>query len=96
MLASLDEQFNVRLVNASSVDTVSICNHSCVHLYHRPSTCSIFLTADHWNYHLIYFYLFMIPSTELSHKKLIVNVEKTVGAQLNDAEAKIAEVQKVG
>jgi len=38
----------------------------------------------------------MIPSTELSHKKLIVNVEKTVGAQLNDAEAKIAEVQKVG
>ncbi|OEL28372.1 hypothetical protein BAE44_0010611 [Dichanthelium oligosanthes] len=29
-----------------------------------------------------------------SHKKLLVNAEKTVGAQLNDAEVKIAEVQK--
>ncbi|GJN20573.1 hypothetical protein PR202_gb07965 [Eleusine coracana subsp. coracana] len=31
-----------------------------------------------------------------SHKKLLVNAEKTVGAQLNDAESKIAEVQKRG
>ncbi|KAG2549217.1 hypothetical protein PVAP13_9KG167800 [Panicum virgatum] len=31
---------------------------------------------------------------KLSHKKLIVNAEKTVGAQINDAEAEIAEVQK--
>ncbi|KAG8095324.1 hypothetical protein GUJ93_ZPchr0012g19577 [Zizania palustris] len=29
-----------------------------------------------------------------SHKKLILNAEKTVGAQLNDAETKIAGVQK--
>ncbi|KAF0926058.1 hypothetical protein E2562_020734 [Oryza meyeriana var. granulata] len=29
-----------------------------------------------------------------SHKKLLQNAEKTVGAQLNDAEIKIAEVQK--
>ncbi|CAN6288250.1 unnamed protein product [Urochloa humidicola] len=29
-----------------------------------------------------------------SHKKLLVNAEKTVGTQLNDAEVKIAEVQK--
>ncbi|TVU30997.1 hypothetical protein EJB05_22659, partial [Eragrostis curvula] len=29
-----------------------------------------------------------------SHKKLLVNAEKTVGVQLNDAESKIAEVQK--
>uniref|UniRef100_A0A0D9XJI4 Meiosis-specific protein ASY3-like coiled-coil domain-containing protein n=1 Tax=Leersia perrieri TaxID=77586 RepID=A0A0D9XJI4_9ORYZ len=29
-----------------------------------------------------------------SHKKLLQNAEKTVGAQLNDAETKIAEVQK--
>uniref|UniRef100_A0A804PF56 Desynaptic2 n=1 Tax=Zea mays TaxID=4577 RepID=A0A804PF56_MAIZE len=29
-----------------------------------------------------------------SHKKLLANAEKTVGAQLNDAETKIAEVQK--
>ncbi|XP_066318011.1 meiosis-specific protein PAIR3-like isoform X2 [Miscanthus floridulus] len=29
-----------------------------------------------------------------SHKKLLVNAEKTVGAQINDAETKIAEVQK--
>ncbi|CAL4916594.1 unnamed protein product [Urochloa decumbens] len=29
-----------------------------------------------------------------SHKKLLVSAEKTVGAQLNDAEVKIAEVQK--
>ena len=34
--------------------------------------------------------------TESSHKKLLVNAEKTVGAQINDAETKIAEVQKVG
>jgi hypothetical protein len=38
----------------------------------------------------------MIVSTGSSHKKLLVNVEKTVGVQLNDAESKIAEVQKVG
>jgi hypothetical protein len=38
----------------------------------------------------------LIASTELSHKKLIVNAEKSIGAQLNDAEVKIAEVQKVG
>ncbi|PAN47576.1 hypothetical protein PAHAL_9G256000 [Panicum hallii] len=31
---------------------------------------------------------------KLSHKKLIVNAEKSIGAQLNDAEVKIAEVQK--
>lgn len=31
---------------------------------------------------------------KLSHKKLLVNAEKTVGAQINDAETKIAEVQK--
>ncbi|XP_006661760.1 meiosis-specific protein PAIR3 [Oryza brachyantha] len=29
-----------------------------------------------------------------SHKKLLQNAEKTVGAQLNDAETKIAEIQK--
>ncbi|KAJ1269302.1 hypothetical protein BS78_07G201200 [Paspalum vaginatum] len=29
-----------------------------------------------------------------SHKKLLANAEKTVGSQLNDAETKIAEVQK--
>uniref|UniRef100_A0A0A8ZFL0 Meiosis-specific protein ASY3-like coiled-coil domain-containing protein n=1 Tax=Arundo donax TaxID=35708 RepID=A0A0A8ZFL0_ARUDO len=29
-----------------------------------------------------------------SHKKLLVNAEKTVGAQLNDAETKIDDVQK--
>lgn len=29
-----------------------------------------------------------------SHKKLLQNAEKTVGAQLSDAETKIAEVQK--
>lgn len=34
--------------------------------------------------------------TESSHKKLLVSAEKTVGAQINDAEIKIAEVQKVG
>ncbi|KAG2646224.1 hypothetical protein PVAP13_2KG495900 [Panicum virgatum] len=31
---------------------------------------------------------------ESSHKKLLANAEKTVGAQLNDAETNIAEVQK--
>jgi hypothetical protein len=38
----------------------------------------------------------MIASTESSHKKLLVNAEKTVGAKLNEAEVKIAEIQKVG
>jgi len=37
----------------------------------------------------------MILTTESSHKKLLVKAEKTVGSQLNDAESKIAEVQKV-
>jgi hypothetical protein len=38
---------------------------------------------------------FTIASTEASHKKLLQLAEKTVGSQLNDAEIKIAEVQKV-
>lgn len=37
----------------------------------------------------------IFASTEASHKKLLQNAEKTVGAQLSDAETKIAEVQKV-
>lgn len=36
----------------------------------------------------------IFASTEASHKKLLQNAEKTVGAQLSDAETKIAEVQK--
>ena len=55
----------------------------------------IFFTTDHQSCHLIYS-VFLFTSTESSHKKLLVNAEKTVGAQINNAETKIAEVQKVG
>jgi hypothetical protein len=37
----------------------------------------------------------MIASTEASHKKLLQHAKKTVSAQLNEAEIKMVEVQKV-
>jgi hypothetical protein len=60
------------------------------------STCSICLTLDPSKLRFNLCFLFMIVSTGSSHKKLLVNVEKTVGVQLNDAENKVAGVQKVG
>uniref|UniRef100_A0A453A8Y7 Uncharacterized protein n=1 Tax=Aegilops tauschii subsp. strangulata TaxID=200361 RepID=A0A453A8Y7_AEGTS len=36
----------------------------------------------------------MVASTEASHKKLLQHAESRVGSQLNDAEIKIAKVQK--